>query len=177
MLSRAPLALALSLASLAACGDGASPFGPDGAPALDAALPDAYVPFVPKPSCTYLDGASDQIAMKCGGAWTTIALLTSDDPDCPPFYTSGGVNYASQAEAVALLDCDLACVYTPRIAAQFVYCGARGEYTGWAPDGPMQLAPAGVCDEIIYGESLAGAGWSDSLEAYQAAHPCPDLPD
>ncbi len=164
------------LGCLPACGDGTSATSPDGAPGVDAVAPDAYVPFVPKPSCTYLDGAAGQIAMKCGGAWTIFVEHTSEDDGCVPFYSSGGVDYRSQAEAVALLDCELACVYTPRIAAQFVYCGVRGEFTGWAPDGPMQLAPAGVCDEIIYAESLAGAGWSDSLEAFQATHPCPEPP-
>jgi hypothetical protein len=130
-------------------------------------------PFVPDPTCGYLD--LDLYVVRCGGAQSYMRRWAPDDgdPTCPAYYTAGGDAWLDPATALAESGCDDTCVYTAFQAVMLVYCGSRGEYIVWVGGGPGQDPATPTCPDLYEVHTVAGDAWVDDFATYEAAYPCP----
>lgn len=127
--------------------------------------------FTPDPDCTDYGPWIDVVTF-CNGQptriWEYRSLYTPyDEESCPPYYVGDDQAYETLDAAMTSLECNKECVYSAHIAAMFVYCEYRGEYTSYA-------AGNETCPELIWVDSCMGSGWATSWEDYQAENECDD---
>lgn len=188
------LSFALALVGAFGC-DGTStvdgglldvPVEPDTAPPVDAplpldvpAIPDAPVsdapvvtdaPVVADAPVPPFDGGAceytglDEVIVLCRDAYTFVSRIGvfPASAECPEFYVVGTDTdrYASTAEAIAGESCDPTCQWRFSMSVSRVYCGVRSGYES--------LRAEGCPDVYRFSE-----GYYPSVEAHDAAHPCP----
>lgn len=123
----------------------------DAAPAIDSDVA----------RCDYV--AVDEVIVQCDGRYTFVNHFTSTVPGCPPFYgfTPDGPHFDSFAAVIASdATCDATCEWHFATSVSRIYCGHR--------DGYEVLAAEGCADVYRFAE-----GYFASVEAHDAAHPCP----
>lgn len=113
-------------------------------------------------SCDYVD--LDDVLVKCSGKYALLGYFDVDpaSASCPPFWGFGGKtpHYATKDAAIAGQGCDATCVWTFATAVTRLYCGHK--------DGYETLKASGCPDVYRFAE-----GYYESVEAHDAAHPCP----
>ncbi|MCB9598844.1 MAG: hypothetical protein H6721_07730 [Sandaracinus sp.] len=110
--------------------------------------------------CGYV--AEDEVVVRCDGTFTFVNYFTSAVDGCAPFYafTPDGPRFDDYASVIASTPaCDAGCVYDFAVSVMRVYCGRRGGYEVLRADG---------CEDVYRFDD----GWYESVEAYDASHPC-----
>ena len=148
-----------------AAGDaGAGDAGTSDASTPDASASDSGPPVDAGPDCEYV--AVDEVIVRCDGDFTFVSHFTSTVAGCDPsFYgfDPRDTHFASSAEAIASdPNCDAGCEWHFATSVSRIYCGHRDGYEVLRADGD------GCPDVYRFAE-----GWYESVEAHDAAHPCP----
>jgi len=135
-----------------------------GSPSDAAADVDAGGPTGPDAgACNHV--AVDDVVVSCGGAYRFVSRFVSDvgGAACPPFYgfSPDGPRFDDVASAIASdATCDASCQYRFAMSVTRLYCGRRTGYE--------VLTATGCPDLVRFAE-----GYYPSVEAHDAARPCP----
>lgn len=112
-------------------------------------------------ACSYV--AVDEVVVLCGADYVFVSHFTSDAPRCPPFYAfdPDGAHFPNTAAAIASdATCDASCEWHFATSVTRLYCGHRTGYE--------TLSATGCADVYRFAE-----GYYPSVEAHDAANPCP----
>ncbi|MCB9613691.1 MAG: hypothetical protein H6722_14705 [Sandaracinus sp.] len=110
--------------------------------------------------CGYV--AVDEVVVRCDGTFTFVNHFLSEVDGCDDFYafTPDGPRFEDYASVIASNPaCDAGCQYHFAVAVMRVYCGRRSGYEVLRADG---------CEDVYRFDD----GWYESVEAYDATHPC-----
>ncbi|MCB9596791.1 MAG: hypothetical protein H6719_28975 [Sandaracinaceae bacterium] len=111
-------------------------------------------------SCSYLD--LDLWISDCGGSYAYVRRWTDTGGVCPDYFTVGPTRYDTLADAVSGSSCDPDCLRAASTSVSLVRCGRRTGYIVYR-DAEMDCSDLYETPDGLY----------ESVEAWDAAHPCP----